>query len=317
MKVKELFEVTNARSKAFEDHELGDVAFVTNGFSNNGVIGFVQPLPKERVFNFRGICLSAFCEATVHEPPFLPRGNGGSGLVVLKPRDSMAFAELLYYASCINKGAAWKFSYGKMIRKDRAEEIELPKYEPSIKLNLASILPRKAKTATKSVDIKKWGKFLVTDLFTLERGDFHAIDDLDLGHVLTVSRVGVDNGVIGLYEPPQGAKVYTQAVITVSTVTGDAFVQIEPFMATDNVVICVPKKPLCATSLYFIQFVLNSGKWRYSYGRQCYKTKFAQTILYLPITETGEPAESLMGEIVKNTSYWPFLQKTARALIED
>jgi hypothetical protein len=52
----------------FSDYEPGDIAYIGNGFSNNGVVGYVTPLKTDRVFNFRAVVVSAFCEVTVNFP---------------------------------------------------------------------------------------------------------------------------------------------------------------------------------------------------------------------------------------------------------
>ena len=120
--IKQKFDITNAKSKGFSDHKEGEIPFVTNGIDDNGIIGFVKPLKGERVFNKKAICVSAFCEATVHKPPFLPRGNGGSGLLVLTPIDeSMTYEELYYFAAQLNM-YKWKFSYGRMVTGDRLRD---------------------------------------------------------------------------------------------------------------------------------------------------------------------------------------------------
>jgi hypothetical protein len=67
-KIDELFQPHTAAAASFASYEGGDVAYVTNGFKDNGVLGFVSPRVGDRVFNFRGIALSAFCEATVQAP---------------------------------------------------------------------------------------------------------------------------------------------------------------------------------------------------------------------------------------------------------
>jgi hypothetical protein len=88
----------------------------------------------------------------------------------------------------------------------------------------------------------RFARFRVTDLFTLKRGNFHSIANLDPGPHLTVSRVSTDNGVVGSFEKPGKAVVWKPGTITVSTVTGDASVQPVPFISTDNVVLCVPRE---------------------------------------------------------------------------
>ncbi len=109
-KITDLFYIENAKSKGFEDYEEGNLAFVTNGDYENAILGYVNPLKKDRIFRKLSICLSSFCEASIPEVPFLPRGNGGSGLVVLVPKEDMTEEELYFYASQINM-FKWRFSF--------------------------------------------------------------------------------------------------------------------------------------------------------------------------------------------------------------
>jgi hypothetical protein len=152
-----------------------------------------------------------------------------------------------------------------------------------------------------------WKKFAITDIFDLKRGSFHSIANLDEGTYPTISRVSTDNGFVGYYDKPARAVVWPARTITVSTVTGDAFVQPTPFIATDNVVLCTLKtayKGIKLSSLFFIQSMMNEIKWRYSYGRQCYKTKYAKTEIMLPVQENGALDENYMASMVEAANHW-------------
>ena len=156
----------------------------------------------------------------------------------------------------------------------------------------------------------QWKRFMVTDIYKLHRGHFHSIADLDPGKYPTISRVSTDNGFVGFYDKPDRASILPAKTITVSSVTGDAFVQPIPFIATDNVVLCTLKpeyRNLKLTSLFFIQAMMNSIKWRYSYGRQCYKTKYEKTEIPLPINEDGKLDEEFMAALVKGAKHWPLV----------
>lgn len=109
--IEEMFVVHRARSKLFSDYSRGSVAYVGNGFGDNAVIGFVDPLPKDRVFQFVGIAVSAFCEATLQAPPFIACGRAGNGLVVLEPRQPMTAGQLAWVAAYINRALRWRFSW--------------------------------------------------------------------------------------------------------------------------------------------------------------------------------------------------------------
>jgi type I restriction enzyme M protein len=158
----------------------------------------------------------------------------------------------------------------------------------------------------------RWRTFRVTDIFDLRRGNFHSIADLDPGSYPTISRVSTDNGFVGMFDKPSKAVVWPAGTITVSSVTGDAFVQPVPFIATDNVVLCTPRPEhsgIPLTSLFFIQAMLNHMKWRYSYGRQCYKTKYANTEIVLPVTRSsGALDDDYMRRTVEGANHWPLIQ---------
>jgi len=155
-----------------------------------------------------------------------------------------------------------------------------------------------------------WKSFYVTDLFELKRGHFHSIADLDPGAYPTISRSSTDNGLVGFYDKPAKAKVWPPGTISVSTVTGDAFLQPVPFIATDNVVLLTTKpehKDLRLTTRLFIAVMINEVKWRYSYGRQCYQTKFATTKIMLPVKGLSLD-EDFMQSAVECASYWKLVK---------
>lgn len=68
--------------------------------------------------------------------------------------------------------------------------------------------------------------------------------------------------------------------------------------------------PLRITSLVYIQALINKVKWRYSYGRQCYKRIFQKTVIYLPITSDGKPDEDYMEATVTEQHYWEYFKQT-------
>jgi type I restriction-modification system DNA methylase subunit len=158
---------------------------------------------------------------------------------------------------------------------------------------------------------KAWKTFVVTDFFDLARGHFHSIADLDPGENPTISRVSTDNGLVGFYDKPDKAKIWPAGTISVSTVTGDAFIQPVPFIATDNVVLCTPRADYASVGLewrLFAQLMINQMKWRYSYGRQCYKRKFAKTEIVMPVKDNGELDLPYMKAVVHSTPHWTLVE---------
>ncbi|MCH8043585.1 MAG: N-6 DNA methylase [Planctomycetes bacterium] len=179
-----------------------------------------------------------------------------------------------------------------------------------VKLKQAK-LEETTNSSRKAFGKTKWKSFRITELFELGRGHFHSIAALDSGTFPTISRVSTDNGCVGFYDIPAGASVWPARAITVSSVTGDAFVQPVPFIATDNVVLCIPRPEYASlrlSSLVFIQAMMNHMKWRYSYGRQCYKGKYAKTEIWLPVTKGGKLNEKYMANMVGQANHWSIIE---------
>ena len=110
-RIDELFKLHTATATGFVHYSPGPVAYITNGTENNGVVGFVKAKKDDEVFGFVGIAVSAFGDATVQLPPFIARGNGGSGLIVLEPINRMTVDQLGYVAAYINTQIRWRFSW--------------------------------------------------------------------------------------------------------------------------------------------------------------------------------------------------------------
>jgi len=293
---------------------------VSSKDTNNGIAGFFD-VPLSATYE-RGITVA--CDGKPLTAKFHPyRFSITDRVAVLLPRQEYCDTTLFYIAGVLNR-MRWRYSYGRKCFGQKMPGVMIP--VPIIKKNGKELIdenyiktifskvykdfipPRKEKKSVQVPDIT-WKYFTITDIFDLDRGDFHSLSILDSGPNLTVSRVSTHNGVVGRFASPDRASIYPHGHITISTVGGDAFVQLDKFIATDNVVICIPKKSLRITSLFFITFMLNQQKWRYSYGRQCYKTKLASAKFYLPITAEGELNEDIMQRIVEQTSYWHLISR--------
>ena len=62
------------------------------------------------------------------------------------------------------------------------------------------------------------------------------------------------------------------------------------------------------TTLFFIAVMIDHGKWRCSYGRQCYEAKFRKAALSLPVKADGGLDEDAMAQFVEGASFWPELK---------
>lgn len=228
--------------------------------------------------------------------------------MVLIPKKNMA-VEYLFYVATVVRFSRWRFNYARKITPVRLGAIKVlsdEEFKPTVSYNemFKRLYPKPSKALNYVTSPTLLFDFSITDLFTLHRGHFHAIDQLEDGDYPTVSRVSVNNGVTGFYLKPAKAKILPKITLTVSTVTGDAFIQYSPFIATDNVVICKPKNPIRVTTLIYIQALLNKVKWRYSYGRQCYKGNFERTVVKLPVIKDDKIDDGYIENLVTSLPYW-------------
>ena len=122
--IGDVFDVRRARSVSFDDHGPGQVAFVSNG-EGSGIVGYVEPLRNETVFRKAGIAISAMSGASIQAPPFIARGSGGSGLVVLQPRENMVPEQLLCAAADYNCSTRWRFSWSRQITTEDIKRLSI------------------------------------------------------------------------------------------------------------------------------------------------------------------------------------------------
>lgn len=233
--------------------------------------------------------------------------------LVLTPRDRYSL-EYLFYISYMIRKDKWRFRYGRQITPSRLGKM-MVKTPQEFKINISytkifnELYPNKNRKNYSPIKPSKFSNFNIKKLFKIDRGDFHAIDRLKPGKIPTISRISDNNGLVGFYKKPSNAQLYKKGIITISTVTGDAFLQLNHFIATDNVLILNPKKKFQLTTLFYIVTVLNSYKWRYSYGRQPYKRIFEKTDIILPVDEQNNLDEKYMKSIIENNEYWEYLKK--------
>ncbi len=307
--IDDLFILHTAKSSGFSSYQSGKTAFVTNGFRNNGVLGFVTPKAKDKVFSFVGIALSAFLEATVQVPPFIARGNGGSGLIVLEPKQAIPVSRLLHIAAYINRALSWRFSWYRQATSDRIRHLPVPFPEslPAPTFRVISFLPTDAPT-TKTRSPLIYAPFRIGSLYNLHPGEYHSILDLNQGDTPIVACGGSNNGIAGYVQVPSEHIHANRLTIAFNGATLTAKYHPYSFAAKDDVAVCVPKLPLRLTTELFMQAMIGREQWRFSYYRKCFRQKLENTEVLMPVKQ-GSLDEDLMEEMIQATSYWEFLKK--------
>ncbi|MFZ1971059.1 MAG: restriction endonuclease subunit S [Candidatus Nanoarchaeia archaeon] len=308
-KIKDLFNIENANSKGFEDYEKGEIPFVTNGDYDNAVLGLVKPFRKDKVFKESSICVSTFCEASVPEVPFLARGNGGSGLVVLVPKKEMSKEELYFYASQINK-LRWRFSFSRMLINRRIENLELVDYKKldfKIKEKLNEFLP-KEKIRIKIQENRNIEILRVDDLCEVETRKAlpQNASTLD-GKTPYVTTSAFNNGVSGFAEEKPNSKGKCLTIALNGSV-GEVFFQIDNFITSGDNAVLTLKEGYNPYFLIYLGVLLRNNQWRYNYYRKLTIGKLKTLKLPIPFNN-GKIDLDYIEKLVKNSYGFEELKK--------
>lgn len=305
MKLNQIFRIENAKSGSFSNYGEGEVAFITNGDYEASILGYITPFDSDKVFNEKAICLSSFGEATIPPIPFVARGNGGSGLLVLLPLNNMSDEELYSYASQLNL-LKWKFNFSRMAIEKRIENLELFEYQT--KLNIEdrkkSLLPKKKRKEKLEIladmielplifDKNNNGLCLATKQSALPK------NSLEVGETPYVTTSSLNNGISGFFdiEPNSESKCLTVAL---NGSVGEVFFQFEDFVTSgDNVVLQI-KDGYNPYLLFYIATMIKNHQWRYNYYRKLTMAKLKKLLIPVPCIN-NQIALGYIEKVVKNS----------------
>ena len=127
----------------------------------------------------------------------------------------------------------------------------------------------------------------ISELFAVQSGEYHVMKDLDSGAVPLVSCGDTDNGVIGYFDIPEDHQF--QGAITVAyNGSWPIMAKFHPykFGTKDDVAVLLPLLPMSNLALLYVAALLNQMKWRYSYGRKCFKEKLEGVILPVAVVRS-------------------------------
>jgi len=131
-------------------------------------------------------------------------------------------------------------------------------------------------------------QFRVAQLFRLIPGYFHAKSELEAGTVPLVSCGYENNGLIGRYDIADEHTHHRALTVAFNGTPLTTNFHPYKFGAKDDVAVLVPIKPMANSLLIYTAALLNAKRWRYSYGRKCYREKLNNVSLVLPVDGTGK-----------------------------
>ncbi|PIN78121.1 hypothetical protein COV15_00475 [Candidatus Woesearchaeota archaeon CG10_big_fil_rev_8_21_14_0_10_34_12] len=309
MKLSELFDIDYGQREYHnkEDLDNGKTLLISSQAEDNGCYGF-------------------FSVKTKFQPPFISVPSTGSigeafvqlynccvddNCLTLIPKQKYPM-EFLFYISSIIRHNKWRFMYGRQLTPERIGRVEvLNPSEFKTKLNflkmVAELKPKKQQI--EDIDYKhKKEEFEIKDLFSVNSGEYHSINKLRKGEIPLISCSDVNNGIAGFYDIPEENTHKDCITIAYDGKPLTTKYHNYKFSAYDNVGVLTPLKEMKKTTLLFITLLLNIERWRYGYGRKCYKQKLERLKIKLPINNKKEVDEDFIAEIMDNRDIFNYFK---------
>ncbi|MDD4027374.1 MAG: N-6 DNA methylase [Candidatus Shapirobacteria bacterium] len=153
----------------------------------------------------------------------------------------------------------------------------------------------------KHCDTSLWKEFsLYNQYFDMAAGKYYPVTDFEYGETPLISASNKNNGVMAFTNM---APVYRQECLTIGKVDMSVFYQSQPFCATSDVTILIPK---CSFNKYIAMFMItmiSQEGYKWSYGRQIRLNDSQDLIVRLPSNSKGDPDWIYMENFIKKLPY--------------
>ncbi|MFX0593307.1 restriction endonuclease subunit S [Melissospora conviva] len=199
----------------------------------------------------------------------------------------MSLQEKAWWAQCIASNR-YRYNFGRQANRTLAS-LELPDGVPEW-VRSAPVPTFKGKNSAQPLvlDTRLWREFRIGDLFELRRGRNVVKREMSPGSTAFVSASSADNGITAWINL---APDFTGGQITINSngSVGEAFYQPYPFIASGDVTVLLPNRPMSPAAALFFCTLARADKYRWNYGRKWGLTKIRESVVKLPTTPTGNP----------------------------
>jgi hypothetical protein len=276
------------------------INFVARTAENNGIVSkvkLIKNIPPQPAGVLTCASGGSVLSTFIQTDPFY----SGRDLYILTPKKEMRLEEKLFYCHCI-KMNAYRYRYGRQANKTlkKIELPELPDWLKTYKIDYSRIAT-KIKQKETSLNIHKWKKYKMGDIFTFYKGKRIIKEDMISGNINFIASIDNNNGIrekIDIIPTHQGNCI----TVNYNGSVGEAFYQNVPFCASDDVNILYPKNWTLNKYIgIFLISIIRFNKYRFGYGRKWTLEKMKETLIALPSTNENMPD-------------WQFIEKYIKAL---
>ena len=279
------------------------VNFVSRAMGNNGVTARVrtgealgQPGEITVALSGNGV-LSSF----VQPEPFVT----GFHVMILTTKDpDMTTVEKLWWCRCIWENRH-KFSYGRQANRTLGSLLvpdEAPSWVSELSIPTHDGLSRAIAPGVALSDPQEWPLFALEDLFTVRKGRRVTKAQRVPGSTRFIGASEKNNGITDMcdLEPIFEAHCLT---VPYNGSVGIAFYQDQPFFASDDVQVLIPKGDVTRWALLFVATLIRFERSRFSYGYKWNMARMKKTAIRLPADASGQPDWAYMDSVMRGLPF--------------
>lgn len=309
MKVRDIFDIDYGQSLSLNKLRTTEpgsgIAFVSRTARNNGISAWVepiegvQPLPSGLLtvsLRSRNHALATFVQ---------PRDfYCGYHIYVLTPKHEISLQEKLWWAQCITANR-YRYNFGRQANRS----FEIPDAIPSwvTSTTAPNYSSERATGQRATLHTETWQPFEFHQIFELKRGRNVLKRTMRPGPTAYVSASAIRNGVMAwideVADHPGG-----QMTVNSNGSVGEAFFQPKPFIASGDVTVLVPKRPITEATALFLCTLIRAEKYRWNYGRKWGPNRMKESVIRLPVRPNGEPDWDWMDQYVAHFPLFGVLQ---------
>ena len=321
-RVGDLFDIHPTKAYKLTNAQLldgGDYPVIANSAYNNGIGGYSTKEPTEKG-NMVTFSDTVDANTIFYQPNDFVGYPHVQGLYPLIYEDkwneyTYSFFVSVFRGSAISKG----FDYGNKFRRDIAVDLIIklpakPDGEPDwdyMESYMKAVMEeseksleslRKADDTKHLIDVSGWGEFRVGDLFDVSRPSSRSLQNYDEGDMPFVASGNFNNGVTAYLQPKDDNDYDEGGCITVSAVDGYAFYQKDKFLGRGGAgssIMMLRNDNLNELNGKYICTLIRKACNDWEYSNMGNKDKLADTMIWLPITSTGEPDWQYMEDYMR------------------
>lgn len=280
------------------------VNFVSRAMGRNGVTARVlttdtpgEPGELTVALSGNGV-LSSF----VQPEPFV---TGFHVMILTAKNPEMTTTEKLWWCRCIWENR-YRFSYGRQANRTLGSLLmpsEVPPWVEDLQIPTYDGLARSVAPQVHLSRPDTWALFALADIFEVRKGKRVTKASRGPGTTRFIGASEKNNGITDMCDLDPIFEPHCLTVPYNGNSVGIAFYQDEPFFASDDVQVLIPREDVSRWALLFVAALIRFERSRFSYGYKWNMARMRRTEVRLPATSDGQPDWSYMDSVMRGLPF--------------